>query len=149
MSQGNSQEKRIGENLSDDDQNVLRLWRESLSLLDMRYHGKALLMLVARAMADDEFRSRLVNDTDAVLSEFEPGLPDGLQARFLDNTPTTVNVVLPPRAGEMEKRPKALRDALRSRTAENAVELFQDDLDFGNFANATKDTVIFGPEPKK
>ena len=138
------QEGKIGDHLSEDDQNALRLWRESLSLLDMRYHSKVLLKLVARAMADDEFRSRLVNDTDAVLAELEPGLSDGTDIRFLENSPTMLNVVLPPRAGEMEKRPVALRDALRSRTAEGLV-LFEDEWDIRNVG--TKDTVFFPDEP--
>jgi hypothetical protein len=117
----------IGSDLGEDDRSALRLWRESLALLDERYHDKALLKLVARAMVDDEFRSRLVDDTDAVLGELELKLPNGMRVRFLANTPTTVNVVLPPGAGEMEKRPRALRDALRSRTSGEALAFFEDD----------------------
>jgi hypothetical protein len=124
MSESNSdynQEGVIGSDLSEDDQNGLRLWRESLTLLDGRYHSKVLLKLAARSMVDDEFRSRLVDDTDAVLGELEPGLPGDAEVRFYANTPATVNVVLPPRAGELGKRPVALRDALSSRTSGDAV----------------------------
>jgi hypothetical protein len=117
----------IGSDLSEDDRSALRLWRESLTMLDGRYHDKVLLKLVARAMVDNEFRSRLVNDTDAVLGELELKLLDGMDVRFLANTPTTVNVVLPPGAGEMEKRPMALRDALRSRTSGDALAFLEDD----------------------
>lgn len=120
-SSGYGQEDLIGSDLSEDDRNVLRMWRESLSLLDARYDDKALLKLVARSMVDDQFRSRLVGDTDAVLAEVGLGLADTMHVAFFANTPTTLNVVLPPRAGELEDGSGALREALRSRTSEDAV----------------------------
>jgi hypothetical protein len=144
-SSGYGQGDVIGSDLSEDDRKVLRLWRESLTLLDGRYHDKVLLKLVARAMVDDEFRSRLVNDTDAVMGELEPGLPDGMDVRFFANTPTTVNVVLPPRAGEMENRSGALRDALRSRTSGDALGFFEDDWDISD-AGGIDPPIFLPPE---
>jgi hypothetical protein len=131
-SAGYGQEDVIGADLSEDDRNVLRLW-----------HDKVLLALVARSMVDDAFRARLVDDTDAVLAEIEPGLPAGLDVTFLANTPTTVNVVLPPRAGEVENRSGALRDALRSRTSGDALFFLADDWNISDPGGA--DPPIFLP----
>ena len=133
----------IGSDLSEDDRNVLRLWRESLTLLDGRYHDKVLLKLVVRAMVDDDFRARIVDDTDAIVAELEPGLPDGMHVKFFANTPTTVNVLLPPRAGEVEIRSGALRDALRSRTSGDALFFLEDDWDISDDGGA--DPPIFLP----
>lgn len=141
---GFGQDEEIGGHLSEEDQLALRLWRENLSILDPRYHEKGLLMLVARAISDEEFRDRLVNDTDAILTESEVKLPDWMEVRFFHNTPTTVHVVLPPPAGEMEKRPVALRDSLRSRTAEGFF-LFNDDWNLSD--RGTKDNLFPPPHP--
>jgi hypothetical protein len=141
---GFGKDDEIGAHLSEEDQRALRLWRENVSILDPRYHGKWLLMLVARAVQDEEFRDRLVNDTEAILSECGVDFPDGIEVRFFDNTPTSVNVVLPPPAGEMEKRPVALRDSLRSRSAEGFF-LFKDDWNFGD--TGTKDSIFPPPHP--
>jgi hypothetical protein len=128
--------------LSEDDRNMLRLWRDGLSVVDPRYHMKGVLQLANHAMVDEQFRTRLVNDTDALLREVEPKLepvPEGVTLRFFANTPDTLNVVLPPMIGEMDKRPAALRELLRSRTSE-AVAFGGDDFDFGNFFDS-------GPAP--
>lgn len=128
--------------LSDDDKNVLRHWHDSLGVLDSRYGEKGVLQLAHQAMLDEQFRSRLVGDTEALLGELQSKLdplPEGVKLRFFANTPDTLNVVLPPEAGEMEKRPVELRERLSSRTSE-AVALFRDDFDIGDFT----DSVIFG-----
>lgn len=118
----------------DGDWRVLRLWRESLVVQDPRYNSKILLKLVALAMADEQFRSRLINDTEGVLRDLHVNsdLPEGVTLRFLENTQNTLNVVLPPRAGELSNRATALREALRSRTS-STMALFKDDFDIGNF----------------
>jgi hypothetical protein len=138
------EENVIGADLSDDDRNVLHLWRESLSLLDERYDDKVLVRLVAQSMVDDELRSRLVDDTDAVLNELRLRLAYSMKVRFFSNTPTTLNVVLPPPAGEAEKRSDALRDALRSRTSEAAF--FEERGDDWNISDpGGRDPSIFFP----
>jgi hypothetical protein len=118
----------VGAALSEEDRRILRLWRESLILQDPRYDSKAVLKLAARAMADEEFRSRLVNETDKVLEELYK--PEGTTLKFYDNTADTLNVVLPPRAGQMSGRPIAFREILRSRTSSELSESsFRDDFD--------------------
>jgi hypothetical protein len=121
--------------LSEEDERLLHLWRESLVLQDPRYKSKVLLKFAAITMADEEFRSRLVNDTEAVLHEFQSKVdwPEGLTLRFLENTQDTLNVVLPPRSGEMSDQPVALREVLRSRTTAWTDGLFRDDFDPGDF----------------
>jgi hypothetical protein len=140
---GDNQKDVIGGDLKEDDRNALRLWRESMTLLDGRYHDKILLRLVARSMNDEDFRSRLVDDAGAILDDLEPGLPEGMEVRFFANTPTTVNVVLPPPAGEVEGRSSALRDALRSRTSGDALFFLEDDWDISDTGGA--DPPIFLP----
>jgi hypothetical protein len=117
----------IGAELSEDDRNALHLWRESLTLLDERYNDKVLLRLADRSMRDPEFRARLVDDPASVLAEIGARLPDGVRVRFFANTPSTVNVVLPPQVGEMRHRTSALRDALRSRTSGDALFFLRGD----------------------
>ena len=81
----------------------MRSWRENLIVMDSRYKSKVLLKFAVLAMVDEQFRYRLVNDTEAVLGELrsQADLPEGVTVKFFDNTPGTLNVVLPPRAGEI------------------------------------------------
>lgn len=127
----------------DEDRDVVRLWRESFSLLDGRYHSKALLQAVVFAMTDEQIRSRLINDTEGSLigDQSSIDLPEGTTVRFFENTQNTLNVVLPPptggmsysRSGEMTYRPPELREALRSRTSSAERNPFwKDDYDFGD-----------------
>ena len=104
-------------------------------LQDHRYESKALMALAALAMADPDFRSRLIDDTAAVLTAFDKDvdLPDGYEFRFHENSANVVHVVLPPRAGEADKRPVALREALRSRTDLVTLSIFADDFDYPDF----------------
>jgi hypothetical protein len=120
--------------LSDDDKALLREWRTALILQDHRYEPKMLMSLAALAMADPDFRSRLVNDTAAALDEFRDQLefPDGYEFRFHENTQTTMHVVLPPPGGEAGKRPAALRRLLSSRTDETVVGVFSDDFNYAD-----------------
>jgi hypothetical protein len=119
----------LGGHMSDDDQRILRLWRESLSLLDPRYEDKRLLRIAARAMVDDAFRERFADDDGAPADDAAPGL-----IRFHVNTPKTLHVVLPPRAGEAEQRPQSMRESLRSRTSTHAANYFQDNWDVNDRA---------------
>jgi hypothetical protein len=68
-----------------------------------------------------------------------------MRVRFFANTPSTVNVVLPPPAGEMRHRTSALRDALRSRTSGDALHFLRDDWNFTDSGGA--DPPIFRPRP--
>ncbi|MFL6075185.1 MAG: hypothetical protein ACJ73S_17455 [Mycobacteriales bacterium] len=133
----------IGTELTEDDRNVLHLWRESLTFLDDRYNDKVLLRLADRSMRDPEFRARLVDDAASVLAEIGASVMDGLRVRFFANTPDTVNVVLPPPAGEVRHRTSALRDALRSRTSGDALFFLEDDWNISDPGGA--DPPIFLP----
>ncbi|MEV6318725.1 hypothetical protein [Streptomyces sp. NPDC051776] len=110
-----------GNAMNADDDLVLSRWYQALLMQDSRYDRKDLfknlVKLAAVSMSDDEFRQRLVNDTGSVLAEFQSwlNLPAGLTIKFWDNTPDTLHIVLPPRAGEASKRPEPLRNLLRSR----------------------------------
>lgn len=121
--------------LNDDDKDLLREWRTSLVLQDHRYESKALMALAALAMADPDLRSRLIDDTAAVLTDIgeDIDLPDGYEFRFHENSANVVHVVLPPRAGEAGKRPMPLREALRSRTDLVTFSIFTDDFDYPDF----------------
>jgi hypothetical protein len=132
--------------LNEDDERVLRVWRESLVLQDPRYKSKVLLKFAAVSMADADFRARLINDLDGVLGDFRSGVdwPEGLTLRFFENTEDTLNVVLPPRAGQTSTRPPALRDVLRSRTTADAGFL-KDDFDIGDFDQID----MFGDEDER
>ena len=134
---------KAGEALSDDDQRLLALWRESLILQDPRYKSKVVLKFAALAMEDDGFRRRLLYETEDVLRDFRSMVdwPEGMPLRFPANPEDTLNVVLPPRAGTMGARPAALRDALRSRT-DLAEGFLNDNFDIGN----TDSIDMFGDE---
>jgi hypothetical protein len=136
----------IGNDMSDDDQRILHLWRDSLILLDPRYHDKQLLQFAARAMVDDELRAKFAarDARDAKEAPESGGYESGLaEVRFYVNTPDTLHVVLPPRAGETEQRPRELRDALRSRTSADAESLFRDDFNISDPGGADPPIVVF------
>ena len=114
----NIAEKRTVQNsLSQEHADILRVWRDGLSLQDARYNDKTVFALAALAMFDEEIRHRLVHETEELLYEFNDRLPvpTDFTVKFHDNTPETVHVVLPPRARELRDRPPALRELLRSR----------------------------------
>ena len=131
---------------NEEDERVLRSWRENLIMMDSRYKSKVLLKFAVLAMVDEQFRYRLVNDTEAVLGELRStaDLPEGVTVKFFDNTPGTLNVVLPPRAGEMSSRPAPVREQLRSRTEVHG-ELPFDDFNIGNFDSID----MFGDDDNK
>jgi hypothetical protein len=122
--------------LDADDEQILRLWFESLALQDPRYDSKGIGGLAQLAMADEEFRSRLVNDTESLLEELDSKvhirahLPEGVTLKFFDNTADTLNVVLPSRSGVRIPHTPALREMLQSRTS--AEGLFQDNWNLGD-----------------
>ncbi len=123
---------------------LLRLWKESLVMQDTRYRAKALLRLAALAMTSEEYRARLVGDTQAVLSEMRllDDLPEGVTLKFYDNTSDTLHVVLPPRTQELHDRPLPFRELLRSRTSQDSFLL--DDIDLGDWSDLIPNGVADG-----
>ncbi|MBT9099086.1 NHLP leader peptide family RiPP precursor [Methylovulum psychrotolerans] len=59
--------------------------------------------IVARCWADAEFKAKLMGDPIATLTAEGIAVPEGLELRVLENTATTVNLVLPspPAEGEL------------------------------------------------
>jgi hypothetical protein len=134
-------DRGIGADMSDDDQRILRLWRQALSVLDARYEDKRLVRIAAQAMVDDELRAKVAQgDYVAEGEQSAPGEGEAeagaVEVRFHVNTPETLHVVLPPRAGEIETQPVALRNDLRSRTASSDRGWFQDDFDISDTGGA-------------
>jgi hypothetical protein len=56
--------------------------------------------IIVPAMRSPAFRARLLEEPEAVLSEFGIVLPEGMAIRFLENTETTIHIVIPPYVGE-------------------------------------------------
>ncbi|ASF46662.1 NHLP leader peptide family RiPP precursor [Methylovulum psychrotolerans] len=52
--------------------------------------------IVAKCWADAEFKAKLIADPKATLAAESIAVPDGIELRVLENTATTVNLVLPP-----------------------------------------------------
>jgi hypothetical protein len=88
----------------------VRVWRKANSVLDPRYGDPELLQVVARSVADGPFRSRVLENGDAVSTVDGRPLPS-VELVFLENTENRLYVVLPPRVTD-----SGLADALRSRT---------------------------------
>ncbi|WP_248959144.1 hypothetical protein [Sphaerisporangium perillae] len=130
-SDGNKEPPEPAPAFGDEDERLFRLWFESLVLQDKRYLNKGLAVLARMAMADEEFRARLVDDPDGALHGLRERLrlPAGVKLNFFDNTHDSLNLVLPPRAGDVRNRTHALREILRSRTTESDAFL-SDDFDF-------------------
>ncbi|MFF0476445.1 hypothetical protein [Streptomyces sp. NPDC004284] len=125
-----------GNAMNKDDVFMLRHLQQGLIVQDARYENKGLFKLIAVAMADDEFRWRLVNDTQNVLNEFQSrlDLPNGVTVRFWENTDQTLHIVLPPPAGTTSNRPAPLREFLQSRTTKEAMSGFWTD-DFSDYGD--------------
>jgi hypothetical protein len=123
--------------LNAEDIGGLQRWRDALILQNgHRGEHKGILKLVVKAMTDREFRTRLVNDTDAVIAAFKAqgwNYPENVQLNFYENSPDTMNIVLPTLAGTLRSYPPAVRDVLRSGTAYNAIG--RDDWDFGDIGD--------------
>ncbi|GHB50544.1 hypothetical protein GCM10010347_20100 [Streptomyces cirratus] len=142
---GSKSDSTPGSNAVDeDDALVLRNWFDSLSWQDPRYGNKLLLKLAALAMGSDEKRQRLLSDADVLVREVQSGAGfdplEGVHLRFWENTPDTLHIILPPRAGAASEIPKSLKEALRSRTSlpKDGVHVRDDSAwDFGNFYDST------------
>lgn len=117
--------------LSDDAQRRLRDWQITLWELDSRYGDKGLLALAAISLADEESRARLITDPQNVIAELgiTLELPESTTVRFVENTPNTLTVILPPRAAEEEARPAELDQYLESRPAK-VTAFLRDDFNY-------------------
>jgi hypothetical protein len=58
--------------------------------------------IVAKCWADATFKAQLIADPKAALAAEGIAVPEGIELRVLENTPTTVNLVLPPPPAEGE-----------------------------------------------
>jgi hypothetical protein len=116
---------------------VLKLWKDGIVWQDPRYAGKDLLEIVAKAMADSEFRSQLLIEPERVLREISSihSLPEGVTLEFHENTAETLHVLLPPPLGVPGEGSVRLRDLLRSRTSAGELHFFQDDIDLGDWTD--------------
>jgi len=56
--------------------------------------------IIVPAMQSPAFRARLLEEPKAVLNEHGIMLPSGMTVRFLENTQTTIHIVIPPYVGE-------------------------------------------------
>jgi hypothetical protein len=63
---------------------------------EMSFYEKIILP----AMSSEAIRRKLLDDPQAVLTEFGMVLPAGMTVRFLENTEDTIHIVIPPYIGE-------------------------------------------------
>ncbi|HQN18201.1 MAG TPA: nitrile hydratase subunit alpha [Syntrophobacteraceae bacterium] len=56
--------------------------------------------IIVPALQSPEFRARLLKEPEAVLKEFGIEIPEGMTLQFLENTDTTIHIVIPPYIGE-------------------------------------------------
>jgi hypothetical protein len=119
----------IGSDLSEEDRTVLRLWRKFHERMDGRYNDEGLLRLVARSLADADFRTRVLNEVGSVPVGPESGRQEGLEFIFLENTQRKLYVILPPPADELGDQYHTLGQVLRSRTSAQDSAASVDDID--------------------
>ena len=105
--------------LSTEDKRLLNLLRLMGEVVDRRYELKSIRLLVARALVDPEFRSRLVGDTDEILSELRghSDLPENLRVRCVENSTHDLTIVLPPPSAALSEKSRTIRDFIVSRTS--------------------------------
>lgn len=53
--------------------------------------------LICRAWCDDEFRTRLLSDTEAVLRENGVHVPDGVKVQAIENSEAVYYLFIPPK----------------------------------------------------
>ncbi len=64
--------------------------------MDRDEFQKAYGKLVAKAWADEDFKAKLLADPMTVLKENEIAVPGGVDVKVVENTDTTVHLILPP-----------------------------------------------------
>ncbi len=72
---------------------VHRLWAETMSGF---WRGGDLGSLLGAVSHDPQLKRRFVEDPGAVLAERGVRLPEGMTLKVLENTATTLHLVLPP-----------------------------------------------------
>jgi hypothetical protein len=118
--------------LSAEDKRLLSLLRLMAQLVDPRYELKSIRLLVARAFVDQEFRSRLTEDTEAILSQLRghSDCPENLRVHFVENSAYDLTVVLPRPSAALSEKSRTIRDSIVSRTsADSTVAAGGDDND--------------------
>ncbi len=60
-------------------------------------HQRQFARIVARAWSDEEFKKRLLADPTGVFKEEGVDLPEGMQVKAFEDTPSTHHFVLPPK----------------------------------------------------
>lgn len=78
------------------DRAVGRFFRDYLAAMGSRSPYSA---LIRRAMREPGTRKQLLNNPREVLADAGVKLPDGFAVEVLENTPTVINLVLPPMVG--------------------------------------------------
>ena len=147
-----------GAGLSADAELVFIEWLASLEYQDVRYHEKVIGLLARQAMIDDDLRQKVLTDPAGALRDLgsDLALPEEFSVRFLENTATELNVVLPPRAKmitdyfealvqQQSQASTGLRERLQSRTAARMPTLFQDDWNLGDTGNDINFGMIVPP----
>ena len=56
--------------------------------------------IILPAVRSEPFRRKLLDDPQAVLTDFGMVLPAGMSVRFLENTEDTIHIVIPPYIGD-------------------------------------------------
>jgi hypothetical protein len=144
------EDRVTGDELNPEDERLWRLWVQGVAMSDYRNHSKAISWLARLAMSDAEFRDALINDTGNAVSRLPSDLhlPEGWTYRFVENTPDTVTIVLPPRAQDAANRMPLFRDELESRTADG-FPIFHDDINIGPGKDPDfRDIVILNVAPE-
>ena len=65
----------------------------------MKTAGQMRIQILEKAAEDEAFRARLLEDPHGAISdELGCGVPEGLKINVLEDSATTTNIVLPPKA---------------------------------------------------
>lgn len=138
--------------LSEEDERLLSLLRLMGEVIDPRYEMKGIRVLVARALVDPAFRSRVLDDVDAALAELRGHieLPEDVHVRCVENSADYLTILLPPRSETVSERSRMIRDFIVSRTSTDmAISAGVDDNDvmplhFADLGGADHDSTHFG-----
>lgn len=114
------------ERLSEEDNQLLTVLRVMGQVVDPRYGTKGIRLLVGRALVDPAFRSQILKDSDAALSELRLGhvdLPENLHVCCVENSDDNLTIVLPPPGDAQSERSRSIRDFIVSRTSAEMAAL--------------------------
>jgi hypothetical protein len=117
---------RALERLSEEDRQLLNVLRVMGQVVDPRYGTKGIGLLVSRALVDPAFRSQILKNADAALTELRLGhvdLPENVHVRCVENSTDYLTIVLPPPSDALSERPRSIRDFIVSRTSAEVATL--------------------------